>query len=282
MTAGVGTTGTRNPWHHQNPLHNATTHRGARMSRTRIHNLAISLDGFATGEPQSAEAPFGHAGERLHEWMFGTRFWDAGGSAESTTPSPCATARHRRRDHGRQQVRPARLAGRPGLEGLVGAEPAVPHADLRAHPPPAAPDRDGGRHDVPLPRRRPGRGARDRPRGRRWPGRPDRRRRHRRTRLPRRRARRPLHLVQVPIVLGRGVRVWDGLEALEDAYDIEAVSSPSGVTHLTFTRRADCLTSLQAVSCAWSGSGPRLSRSVLRPPLRVRRLRDAPSPVYVA
>ena len=47
-----------------------------------------------------------------------------------------------------------------------------------------------------------------------------------------------LHLVQVPIVLGRGVRLWDGLEALEDTYDVEAVSSPSGVTHLTFTRRA--------------------------------------------
>jgi dihydrofolate reductase len=46
-----------------------------------------------------------------------------------------------------------------------------------------------------------------------------------------------MHLVQVPIVLGRGVRVWDGLEALEDAYAVEAVSSPSGVTHLTFTRK---------------------------------------------
>ena len=47
-----------------------------------------------------------------------------------------------------------------------------------------------------------------------------------------------MHLVQVPIVLGRGVRVWDGLEAVEDAYDIEAVSSPSGVVHLTFTRKS--------------------------------------------
>jgi len=45
-----------------------------------------------------------------------------------------------------------------------------------------------------------------------------------------------LHVVQVPIVLGRGVRLWDGLEALEEQYDVEAVSSPSGVTHLTFTR----------------------------------------------
>ena len=50
------------------------------MSLTRIHNFSISLDGFATGEPQSADAPFGHAGRRLHEWMMKTRFWDAGGT----------------------------------------------------------------------------------------------------------------------------------------------------------------------------------------------------------
>ena len=47
-----------------------------------------------------------------------------------------------------------------------------------------------------------------------------------------------MHLVQVPIVLGRGVRLWDGLEALEGDYEIEAVSTPSGVTHLTFDRKA--------------------------------------------
>ena len=45
-----------------------------------------------------------------------------------------------------------------------------------------------------------------------------------------------IHLVQVPIVLGRGVRLWDGLEALEADYNVEAVSTPGGVTHLTFTR----------------------------------------------
>ncbi|MFC7405833.1 dihydrofolate reductase family protein [Georgenia alba] len=47
-----------------------------------------------------------------------------------------------------------------------------------------------------------------------------------------------MHVVQVPIVLGRGVRLWDGLEGLEETYDLEAVSAPSGVTHLTFSRRA--------------------------------------------
>jgi hypothetical protein len=44
------------------------------MSRVRIHNFSISLDGFATGEGQALDTPFGHAGHRLHEWMFATRF----------------------------------------------------------------------------------------------------------------------------------------------------------------------------------------------------------------
>ena len=45
-----------------------------------------------------------------------------------------------------------------------------------------------------------------------------------------------MHIAVVPILLGRGVRLWDGLEGLERDYAIEATSSPSGVTHLTFSR----------------------------------------------
>ena len=47
------------------------------MSLARVHNFAISLDGFGTGEGLSHDAYFGHAGERLHEWMFATRWWQA-------------------------------------------------------------------------------------------------------------------------------------------------------------------------------------------------------------
>jgi hypothetical protein len=47
-----------------------------------------------------------------------------------------------------------------------------------------------------------------------------------------------MHVVVVPILLGRGVRLWDGLEDIEKGYDVEAISSPSGVTHVTFARRA--------------------------------------------
>jgi dihydrofolate reductase len=45
-----------------------------------------------------------------------------------------------------------------------------------------------------------------------------------------------MHVAIVPIVLGRGERLWDGLEELERRFDVEQVSSPSGVTHLTLTR----------------------------------------------
>src|ERR1700754_3251174 len=51
------------------------------MSRVRVHNFSISLDGFGTGEGQSADAHFGHAGDRLHEWMFATCWWKASGSS---------------------------------------------------------------------------------------------------------------------------------------------------------------------------------------------------------
>jgi hypothetical protein len=40
----------------------------------------------------------------------------------------------------------------------------------------------------------------------------------------------------VPIVLGRGERLWDWMEELERRFDVESVTTPRGVTHLTFTR----------------------------------------------
>jgi dihydrofolate reductase len=46
-----------------------------------------------------------------------------------------------------------------------------------------------------------------------------------------------LHVVVVPVVLGRGEQLWEGLEALKDRFRAKSVSSPSGVTHVTFARR---------------------------------------------
>jgi dihydrofolate reductase len=46
-----------------------------------------------------------------------------------------------------------------------------------------------------------------------------------------------LHAVIAPVVLGRGERLWDGMEGLEERFAIESVASPSGVTHLLMQRR---------------------------------------------
>ncbi len=43
------------------------------MPRLRVHNFAISLDGYAAGPDQSLENPLGVGGSKLHEWVFATR-----------------------------------------------------------------------------------------------------------------------------------------------------------------------------------------------------------------
>jgi dihydrofolate reductase len=44
------------------------------MTRLRVHNIAVSLDGFMAGAHQTLEEPLGEGGERLHEWIFATRY----------------------------------------------------------------------------------------------------------------------------------------------------------------------------------------------------------------
>ena len=46
-----------------------------------------------------------------------------------------------------------------------------------------------------------------------------------------------LYLVVVPIVLGRGERLWDGVEGIEERFTIEATPSPQGVVHMVMNRR---------------------------------------------
>ena len=43
------------------------------MAKLRVHNLAISLDGYAAGTDQGLDRPLGAGGTRLHEWVFSTR-----------------------------------------------------------------------------------------------------------------------------------------------------------------------------------------------------------------
>jgi dihydrofolate reductase len=43
------------------------------MSRLRVHNFSISLDGFGAGSNQDLKNPLGEGGESLHEWFIRTR-----------------------------------------------------------------------------------------------------------------------------------------------------------------------------------------------------------------
>ena len=217
------------------------------MTEVRVHNFAISLDGFGTGEPQSADAPFGHAGERLHTWMFGTRFWqESAGQAGGGRGGDHTFAVHHGLGIG-AEIMGANKFGPPGWQddpdwrGWWGPNPPfrTPVLVLTHRPRPSI-EMEGGTTFTFLDAS-PAEAVAE---ARKAAGGLDIRLGGGATVI------RDfvadglvdyMHLVQVPIVLGRGVRIWDGLEALEDAFDIEAVTTPSGVTHLTFTRKAPAL-----------------------------------------
>ncbi len=213
------------------------------MSEVRIHNLSISLDGFATGEGQALDTPFGHAGERLHEWMFATRYWHemVGGDGGGRGADHAFAAMHERGFGA--EIMGAGKFGPPGWQddadwkGWWGTNPPfhTPVFVLTHRPRPSI-EMEGGTtfHFLDatpaeaLERAREAAGGQDVRLG----GGPSVVRDFLAARLVDH-----MHVVQVPIVLGRGVRLWDGLESLEEAYEIEAVSTPSGVTHLTFTAK---------------------------------------------
>lgn len=45
-----------------------------------------------------------------------------------------------------------------------------------------------------------------------------------------------LHVGIAPILLGRGIRLWDDLRGLEEGYQVTAETAESGTVHLTFHR----------------------------------------------
>ena len=211
------------------------------MSLARVQFFSISLDGFGTGEGLSLDEPFGHAGERLHEWMFATRWWrervgETGGSAGIDD----ALLRLHEPGIG-AEIMGAGKFGYPGWhedqdwKGWWGPNPPfhTPTFVLTHHPRPSL-EMEGGTtfHFLDASPAEALKTAREAAGGLdvRLGGGATMIREFLAARLIDH-----MHVVVVPIVLGRGVRLWDGLEGLENDYEIEATTSPSGVTHLTFT-----------------------------------------------
>lgn len=212
------------------------------MSLARVQFFSISLDGFGTGEGLSLEEPFGHAGERLHEWMFLTKWWrERDGEPGGSGGIDDALLRLHDKGIG-AEIMGAGKFGPPGWQkdpawkGWWGANPPF-HTPVfvLTHRPRSSIEMEGGTTfhfldaapaealaaageaagdldvriggGVTMIREFLAAGLIDH-----------------------------LHVAVVPILLGRGERLWDGLEGLEKDYEIEATSSPSGVTHVTFTR----------------------------------------------
>jgi dihydrofolate reductase len=214
------------------------------MSLARVQNFSISLDGFATGEPQSLEAPFGHAGQRLHEWMFATR-WGRAMFGQTGGTRGVDDAFAQLFDEGiAAEIMGAGKFGPPGWhedpewKGWWGPNPPfhTPTFILTHHPRPSI-EMEGGTtfHFIDASPAEALETAREAAGGQdvRLGGGPTMVREFLAARLVDH-----MHIVVVPILLGRGVRLWDGLEGLEKDYEIETASSPSGVMHLTFTRAA--------------------------------------------
>jgi dihydrofolate reductase len=214
------------------------------MSRVRVHNFSVSLDGFGTGEDQSFEAPFGHAGTKLHEWFFATRaFREMHGEPGGSTGIDDAFANNWGPGIGAEIMGRNKFGPQRGpwadeeWKGWWGDDPPfhTPVFVLTHHPRPPV-EMTGGTtfHFIDaspaeaLEVARETAGSLDIRLG----GGPSMIRNFLLADLVDH-----MHIAIVPIVLGRGELLWEGLEELEQRFNVESVTSPSGVAHLTFTRR---------------------------------------------
>lgn len=220
------------------------------MSRVRIHNFSISLDGFGTGDGQRPDAPFGHAGMRLVNWSFPTRTQQANLYGSGTPQAANGTA-------GVDEIFARQWGDSIGVE-IMGRNKFAPKSEpwpddewrgwwgenppfhtpvivLTRHP--RAPlVMDGGNTfyfvdagpEVALEQ------ARSLARGLdvRIGGGVQTIREFLQADLID-----EMHLAVVPIILGRGERLWDGLEGFEERFNVESIASPSGVVHMKFWRR---------------------------------------------
>jgi dihydrofolate reductase len=55
------------------------------MTRVRVHNFTISLDGYGAGPLQTREEPLGVGGEALHDWFIPTRTFQRMNGKDSGT-----------------------------------------------------------------------------------------------------------------------------------------------------------------------------------------------------
>lgn len=211
--------------------------------KVRVSSFAISADGFGAGPDQSLEAPLGVGGERLHDWFFPTRTFQAMyGDGKGADGIDNAFAERGMAGLG------AWILGRnmfahsrgpwvdDGWEGWWGEEPPYhcPVYVLTHHPRAPLEMKGGtvfhfetGGIEAALDKARAGAGDRDIRIG----GGTETVRQYLRAGLID-----VLHLAVSPVLLGRGEAFWDGLDLPALGYEIGRSTAGERATHLEIVR----------------------------------------------
>lgn len=211
------------------------------MPRTRVHNLFISLDGYAAGDHVTLDAPIGDAG-RLFAGFDGRFIHGIGGVDAPVTLDRALTSTW-------AQGIGAEIMGRrkfgpqtgpwtdDGWQGWWDDEPPfhTPVFVMTHHPRPPIEFAngtsfhfvDGSAQEV-LTVAQEAAGDLDVRLG----GGPSTIRQFLDADLVD-----VMHVVILPIVLGRGVSPWEGLNGVEDRFTVESVASPSGRIHQFWNRK---------------------------------------------
>jgi dihydrofolate reductase len=214
------------------------------MPKLRVHNIAVSVDGFMAGPDQSLENPLGVGGMRLHDWIFKTRAW---GQMQGTDEGEEGLDNDfmARGDEGvgatimgRNMFGPIRGSWKDEQwKGWWGDNPPYHHPAfvLTHHPRPSIPMKGGttfhfvdGGINVALEQALAAAGGKDVRIG----GGASTIQQYLRAGLID-----ELHIAVSPILLGGGERLFDNLDGALDRYEVvEQVSSPA-VTHVRVLRR---------------------------------------------
>jgi dihydrofolate reductase len=210
------------------------------MSKLRVHNFVVSLDGFASGDGQSIDAAFGHAQREFLDWFRTLRIFRGGQPDGKLGPDEAIAsawgAAIGAQIMGRNMFRPTTGPWPDdGWRGWWGEEPpfhtpCFVMTHYEREPIKAGETTfyfvNGSPADV-LKRAQEAAGGLDVRLG----GGPATVNEFLAADLVD-----YLHVVLAPLVLGRGVPLWNGLASLHERYAIETVTVPSGATHLFFSR----------------------------------------------
>jgi dihydrofolate reductase len=219
--------------------------RSISMSKLVVRAVSMSLDGFMAGAHQSLESPMGEGGMALHAWAFGTRtfqkmFGNAGGATEGLDEEFAAKSfeNNGATIMGRNMFGPVRDGwGDESWKGWWGEEPPFHHpVFVLTHHARKPLVMKGGTtfhfvtEGIAAARQRAleAAGGKDVRIG----GGAETIRQYLKAGLVD-----ELHLVQAPILLGKGERIFEGLDALGGQYRCESFSASKAVVHYRLVKQ---------------------------------------------